>query len=43
MLYVCDIYVLCCVCSFFLIYFSFCLMIGKTFVMFGYANKEFEF
>ena len=20
-----------------------CLMIGKTFVMFGYANKEFEF
>ena len=21
----------------------FCRMIGKTFVMFGYANKEFEF
>ena len=44
-LYVCDIYVLYCVCSFsFLFWFSFfSLMIGKTFVMFGYANKEFEF
>ena len=37
-LYVCDIYVLYC---FFLFFFS--LMIGKTFVMLGYANKEFEF
>ena len=43
-LYVCDIYVLYCVCSFsFFFLFFFCLMIGKTFVMFGYANKEFEF
>ena len=40
-LYVFDIYVLYCVCSFFSDFF--CLMIGKTFVMFGYANKEFEF
>ena len=40
-LYVCDIYVLYCVCSFY--FFCFCVMIGKTFVMFGYANKEFEF
>ena len=48
MLYVCDIYVLYCVCSFSFLFFSdflsfLCLMIGKTFVMFGYANKEFEF
>ena len=45
-LYVCDIYVLYCVCSFFFFFFFFlffCLMIGKTIVMFGYANKEFEF
>ena len=25
------------------LYSVFCLMIGKTFVMFVYANKEFEF
>ena len=30
-----------CVLSFFSGFF--CLMVGKTFVMFGYANKEFEF
>ena len=40
MLYVCDIYVLYCVCVFFLVFL--CLMIGKTFVMFCYANKEFD-
>ena len=33
-----------CVLFFFFLFFSFfCLMIGKTFVVFGYANKEFEF
>ena len=32
------------VCVLFLFFFwFFCLMIGKTFVMFGYANKQFEF
>ena len=31
------------VCVLFLFSDFFCLMIGKTFVMFGYANKEFEF
>ena len=40
-LYVCDIYVLNCV--FFFFFSVFFLMTGKTFVMFGYANKEFEF
>ena len=41
-LYVCDIYVLYSLFSFFFSDF-FCLMIGKTFVMFGYSNEEFEF
>ena len=31
------------VCVPFLFFLFFCLMIGKIFVMFGYANKEFEF
>ena len=39
--YLCAL-LLYCVCSFSFFLF-FCLMIGKTFVMFGYANKEFEF
>ena len=45
MWYVFDIYVHYCVCYFssFFSGFVFRLMIGKTFVMFGYANKEFEF
>ena len=34
---VCDLFL------FFSDFLFFSLMIGKTFVMFGYANKEFEF
>ena len=40
-LYACDIYLFYCVGSF--SFSVFCIMIGKSFVMFGYANKEFEF
>ena len=36
-------FIVCVLFLFFSDFLFFSLMIGKTFVMFGYANKEFEF